>query len=122
MWVRFDTQLPSHPKILELVDQKKWQAISVWHFSVEYCGSHGTDGFIPRLALGSIHATPRVAADLVDVRLWVADRKGWLIPDYVEYQPSNEKSSDARAAQQAGSRKGNCIRWHGPECGCWRGL
>lgn len=22
-------------------------------------------------------------------------------------------------AGRAGSRKANCVRWHGPDCGCW---
>lgn len=119
-WIRYDTTLPWHPKILELVEAGKWRAISVFGFSMAYCGAQDTDGYIPRLALPTIHGTPRVARDLVDVKLWATDPRGWYIPDFTEYQPTSEKTAETRAQKQVASRKGNCIRWHGLECGCWR--
>lgn len=119
-WIRYDTTHPWNPKVLSLVEDGKWRAIAVYDFSLAYCGAQDTDGFIPRLALASIHGTPRVATDLVNARLWATDRKGWYIPDFTDYQPTSEKTAETRAQKQAASRKGNCIRWHGIGCNCWR--
>lgn len=119
-WVRLDTQFPTNPKVLALVEDKKWRAICAYTCSLSYSGAHGTDGFIPRSALLFIHASVRDAADLVAVGLWHTDKKGWVINDWADYQQTQAETADALAAKRVGSRKGNCIRWHGAACGCWK--
>lgn len=119
-WVRLDTQFPTNPKVLTLVEDRKWRALFAFTCSLSYSGAHGTDGFIPRSALPFVHASTRDAADLVSVGLWHTDKKGWVVNDWADYQQTQAETSDALAAKRAGSKKGNCIRWHGAECGCWR--
>lgn len=120
-WVRLDTTFPSNPKVLYLMADEKYRAGFVYLCSLSYSGAHGTDGFIPRMALAYVHGTEADAAALVDVGLWHQDRKGWLINDWGDYQPLSEATRDTLAAKRSGAKKGNCIRWHGKECGCWRG-
>ena len=56
-WVRLDTGLPDHPKILALIQGKKQRAALVYVFSLAYSGRHETDGFVPKMALPFLHAT-----------------------------------------------------------------
>lgn len=119
-WIRLDTQFPTNPKVLALAEDRKWRALAVYTFALSYSGAHGTDGFVPRNALPFVHGTAKEAADLVSVGLWHPDRKGWLINDWADYQQLQSEASDALQAKRAGARKGNCSRWHGPQCGCWR--
>ena len=119
-WVRLDTTFPTNPKVLSLVSDRKWRALSVYVCSLSYSGAHGTDGFIPTTALPFVHATPRDAADLVQVGLWHKDKIGWVINDWGDYQQTQAEATDALNAKRVGAKKGNCIRWHGALCGCWR--
>lgn len=122
-WVRMDTNLPSHDKILALLadpSPKKWQAATVFHFGIEWSGGHGTDGFIPQYALSAIHATPMVARLLVKYGFWDEGLNGWMIRNFDARQQTTEKGEAVKKAQHLGAIKGNCIRHHGPDCGCWK--
>lgn len=119
-WVRLETSFPQNPKVLALVADKRWQDIVTYVSGLAYSGAQGTDGFIPRAALASIHGTPRVATSLVSAGLWQKDRAGWYMPDWDEFQQTSSQVADYKAKKQAASRKGNCARWHPPGCECWR--
>lgn len=119
-WVRLDTQFASNPKILELAARRKWRAALVYVASLAYCGQHGTDGYIPATALPFIHATKPEAAELVDVGLWHIAPGGWEVNGWQEFQPSDDETRERRSRQELASKKANCVRWHGKECGCWR--
>lgn len=106
-WVRLDTQWPHNPKFLMLVEDKKWRAIAVYMAALGYSGVHGTDGYVPAIALTMLHGTKREAGDLVEVGLWRPAQAGWDINGWAEFQPSSaeteERSKKAREAAQ--------IRW-----------
>lgn len=122
-WVRMDTNLPSHDKILALLSDpstKKWQAAACYHFGIEWSGGHGTDGRVPEYALTAIHATPFVARLLVKYGLWDEGIGGWLIRNFADRQQTRATGEEVRKAQHLGALKGNCIRHHGDDCGCWR--
>lgn len=47
-WIRFDTALPDHPKILALLTEKRGRGAGfVYVCGLAYAGKHGTDGFLP---------------------------------------------------------------------------
>ena len=109
-WVRLDSQFPSNPKVLALVEDKSWRAIVGYIGGLAYSGAHGTDGFLPKSSLPFLHSTAREAAALVSVGLWVpAGAGGWDVNGWAEYQPSNEETAErSRKAREAAH-----IRWHG---------
>lgn len=119
-WVRLDTGLPDHPKILALIGAKKTRAALTYVFGLAYAGRHETDGFIPQAALPFLHATTQDARQLVDIRLWHHAEGGYQINDWDEYQPTSEVSNARRESLKKASRKGGCIKNHGPKCGCWK--
>lgn len=104
-WVRLDTAFPTNPKVLMLVEDKKWQSIAVYVASLAYSGAHGTDGFVPENALIHLHGSKRNAKDLVDVGLWIGVQGGYEINGWAEFQPSTEEHAArrkrARAAAEA---------------------
>lgn len=108
-WVRLDTQFASNPKMLYLVEDKKFRAAFVWVASLGYAGSHGTDGFLPAACLPFLHATKADAKALVDVGLWLECAGGWEINSWGEFQPT----SDEMQKRKKKARDAAMARWHG---------
>lgn len=107
-WVRLDTGFPQNPKILALVDGKRYKSALVYVSSLAYSGSQATDGFIPKAALTFIHGTRKNTVELVEVGLWVVDeRGGWSIPDWHDYQLSSSQVE----ARRASARRAANLRW-----------
>lgn len=122
-WVRMDTGLPSHPKMLALLNDpspKRYQAAASVSFAICWAGDHGTDGHIPVTALPFIHATRTTAGLLVKHEFWEPADDGWRIHNFEVRQELSLITEAKRAAKKRGGLKGNCIRHHGPDCGCWR--
>jgi hypothetical protein len=106
-WVRLDCQMPTNPKVLQLIERKRFRAAFAYVCSLTYSGQHGTDGFIPATALMFIHATRAEANQLVEVGLWVPAPGGWIINGWDEFQVSDEAAKKRRERAQKGAAK----RW-----------
>lgn len=121
-WVRMDTNMPNHDKILALIadpSAKRWQAVASYQFSIMWSGGAGTDGRIPAYALGAVHGTQATAKLLVKYGLWVERTGAWEIKNYANRQELDVVSEAKRDARTVAGRKAACIRHHGPDCGCW---
>jgi hypothetical protein len=105
-WVRLDTQFPTNPKVLLLVEGKQWRAITVYICGLGYAGAHGTNGYIPRGALMFLHGTKREAEQLVEVGLWIPNPTG--SDDWDEYQATGQEMAERRTRAQAAA----LARWH----------
>lgn len=122
-WVRLDSNIYAHDKFLALLDDpstKKHAAINLYVFGLAWSGCHATDGFVPSYALKTIHGTPQLARLLVKYHLWDEGINGWTIRNYADRQQLSDETYTVRKSQQIGGAKGNCVRWHGADCGCWR--
>lgn len=122
-WVRLDTNIATHDKIVHLLldpSPKRYQAAASYMFSLAWSGGHGTDGDIPKGILPFIHGNEATARLLVKYRLWTEIPAGYKIPNFDARQELAIVAEAKRAAQKAGAAKGNCIRHHGPDCGCWK--
>jgi hypothetical protein len=107
-WVRVDATLATNHKILAILSEKGGDhAVCVYVFALGYCGSQGTDGFIPSTALGLIHGKPRDSQLLVDVGLWHDIPGGYEIHDWLEFQPSSEETK----ARSEKAKRAAEIRW-----------
>lgn len=106
-WIRLDTTIGDHPKILELIEDKAFQAAFMHVMAMTYCGKHGTDGFVPRSALPFIHGRAVDAKRLVAVGLWEESKGGWLINGWDEYQLSDDAAKKRRERAQ----KAAAARW-----------
>lgn len=106
-WVRLDTGLPDHPKMLSLVGGKRHRAALTYVYGLAYCGRHELDGFIPESALPFIHGTKSDAQALCEVGLWHARPGGWEINDWHEYQPTGIDSAARKERARMAAQK----RW-----------
>ena len=123
-WVRLDSSIASHDKILALLSDpspKKWQAVSSYMFALGWSGVNGTDGRIPTSALPFIHGNAQTARLLVKYGLWTEiDAGNYAIRNYAERQQLTLITEAKRAAASTAGRKAACVRHHGPDCGCWK--
>lgn len=90
-WVRIDDTLPTHPKLLaiESLATAGWLHIC----ALCYCAHHLTDGFVPANAVPILTAmdNPLVTAEaLCSAGIWEHSDGGFVIHDYLDYQPSRE--------------------------------
>jgi hypothetical protein len=117
-WVRLDSNIGTHDKVLSLLAERDGAKAFVLYISaLGYSGAHGTDGHIPKYALKVNHGTVKLATMLVDHRLWVYDEDGtgYMIKNWLERQEGAlTTTAKTRAAKRAA-----CKRWHGQDCGCW---
>jgi len=120
-WVRLDTNLPSHDKILGLLEERDgFRTALVYVFGLSYCGANETDGLIPFAAIGLIHGRKKDAEALVKHGLWKPVPRGWEVHNWLNRQQASQVTDATKQANRLGALKANCIRWHGPECGCWK--
>lgn len=110
-WIRLDTAMPDHPKIIDLVDQhgdRGMAAAFVWVCSLAYSGKHGTNGFITRSSLARINGKAAHARLLVGAGLWIDQvNVGWQIHGWAEFQESNEET----IARSQRARNAALKRW-----------
>jgi hypothetical protein len=122
-WVRLDSDIASHDKVMRLLSEKDgYRAFTVYICGLGWSGGQGTDGHIPKYALTRLYGLEKHARMLVDVRLWEYDEggDGWRIRNFDKRQELAIVTEAHRAASEMGGKKGNCLRWHGEDCGCWR--
>ena len=120
-WARLDANISHHDKLVWLKHQRGgWRAISVYLFSVGWSVGQGTDGHIPEHMAPALDADRQTIGLLTGARLWEPNGNGWHIRNFAQRQELDIVREGKRAMSRAGAAKGNCIRWHGPDCGCWR--
>lgn len=108
-WVRLDTTIADHPKMLALIEGKKHKAALAYILGITYSGRHELDGYIPRTALPFLHASKADADALVSVGMWHATNGGWQINGWADFQISSEDSRKRKEKAQKAALK----RWHG---------
>lgn len=106
-WVRLETSLPDHPKVLELISAKKHKSVMVYVLGLAYCGRHELDGYVPKAALPFIHGTKSDADALCFVGLWTPTPNGYEINGWSDFQPTNEERNRAKQKAKAAAE----IRW-----------
>jgi len=120
-WVRLDSNIASHDKIVELLSKRDGaRAFTLYVCGLGYAGGHATDGAIPRAALPFIHGSERLAVMLVEHRLWEHAPGGWVIRNWDQRQELAVIAEMKRAGRKAAGAKGACKKWHGPDCECWK--
>ena len=129
-WVRYDDQYPIHRKVAGLSDT----AFRLHTAAIFWCARNGTDGFVPEEDLdqvcAQVRAPARFASECVKRGTWhpaahactsencpePRDAQGWVIHDYLEYQPTKDEAESARKKHQeeksTGGKLGNHRRWH----------
>jgi hypothetical protein len=113
-WFRADTNLPTHDKILHLLDNPKGKgAAFVYVCSLAYAAGHDTSGFIARAALPFVHGTAADARLLAESKLWSVVEGGWQIKNWGTRQLVGAESQAIHDTAVERGRKGADKRWKG---------
>jgi hypothetical protein len=123
-WFRVNTDLPTHDKILGLLNDPtapkatRYQAAFSYVCALAYAVDHETDGDVPDYALPFIHATRSTARLLVKHNLWHNGNPGhYEIHNYADRQPIASVVEAGRETRRLSASKAACVRHHG--IGCW---
>jgi hypothetical protein len=118
-WFRVDSNIGIHDKTLALFSDPstaKYQAFSSYICSIGWSTGAGTDGKIPKTALGFVHGTAKTARLLEKYRLWTEVTGGWQIVNFATRQQISVVSDAKAEARHLASQKANCVRHHGDSC------
>lgn len=99
-WFKIDDGWHSHPKVVEAGNA----AAGLWVRIGSYCSQYATEGFIPARTANQLGAK-RELTRLQSVGLLVAVEGGYLIPDFLEYNPTAEQVKAQRKATAERQRK-----------------
>lgn len=106
-WSKLDDGFHSHPKI-----RKAWRrpkALALHVLAINYCTCHDLDGkidpefiedFVP-----DANERDAVIAHLESCGLWDRNGAGWVIHDYLKYQPSRASLQQKREADAKRKRE-----------------
>ena len=97
-WVKLDDNFPGNDKVLAIGAD----AFRLYVEGLCHSARHLTDGFVSNGALSRLW-TPSIAPELVTAGLWAVVDGGYVINDYLEFNPSREKVETER--EKAAERK-----------------
>lgn len=105
-WLRIDDRVRTHPKLVSAGPAAAW----FWFCGICYAREHLTDGVIPRgiiqtLAPG-VSGGKRLAERLVTCGLWHVHTDGYVIHDFLDWNPSRAAVETIREADRSRKRKG----------------
>lgn len=102
MWTKLDDKFWSDPKVEEAGNE----AAGAYARMLAYCGDHLTEGKLTDGAARYI-ARPKIIERLAEFGFIVPNGNGWVIPNYLEFNPTKaEVEATRRARSEAGRRGG----------------
>jgi hypothetical protein len=108
-WLKLDDAFWANPKIVEAGNE----AAGAYVRMLSYCAQQLTDGHIKESA-AKVIANQRIRKRLVDHGLLERNGKGWVIPDFLDFNPSREKVEATRKARSEAGKKGGKASSKGP--------
>lgn len=105
-WIRWDVDYFTNPKAITAGVEGR----ALHMASACWSGMHATDGYVPADAVRVLcmwaDVPQRKALDrVVDSGLWVANGTGFVLPGYLERNPSRADVERERAAQRERQRR-----------------
>lgn len=106
-WIRLQTTMFEHPKILNLKEDRQWRAIIAHLEAMTYIGRNALAGYIPKTAVKLLHITDSDVRRLVAEGLWKPAPGGWEINGWDEFQLADAES----IARSENAKKAAAARW-----------
>jgi hypothetical protein len=102
-WVKIDDGFTDHPKIEGLSDR----AFRLHIAGLCFCGRTLSDGHIPTDRVRRLlpKVTKAMVAELEEAGTWIAVTSGFVVKDYLTYNPSRKKVMEDREAAAERKRK-----------------
>lgn len=95
-WLKTDDRFPEHRKVRRLTDG----AYRLHHTAMCACAKDETDGLVTEADIADMEHGARLRKHvdaLVTAGLWEVTEQGWIIHDFLHYNPSHEQSNAKRA-------------------------
>jgi hypothetical protein len=111
-WARIDDQFFYNKKVAQVDGSAKLLYLA----GLVYAANQLTDGLIPERALRFIASTADVAncqdfaKQLLDVGLWDATDEGYMIHDYLDWNPSREQVEETRRVRAQSGKQGGLAK------------
>jgi hypothetical protein len=113
-WVKLDDHWMDHPKIA----RAGRDARDMWLASLTWCARHLTDGAFPAEMIPCFAVTAGIdvancqtlARRLLEVCLWDATDNGYVVHDYLDYNPTKEQSIATSDARKSSGRAGGVAK------------
>lgn len=99
-WFRLEESFHHHPKVRRAGNA----ATGLWVRCATYSAQYLTDGVVPTEVVHEYGRSREIDA-LMTSGLWVRNGDGFLIPDYLDYNPSAEQVRADRARARERQRK-----------------
>lgn len=100
-WFRLDDKFHSNGKVLAAGNA----AVGLYVRCGTWSADHGTEGHIPKL-VASAYGTKGEIAKLVAMRLWREESDEYVMPDYLDFNLSNDEVEDLRRKRSEAGQKG----------------
>lgn len=109
-WLKKDDRFPEHRKVRRLTDAQ----YRLHDTALHACAKDETDGLVTEADIADMMHGGRLRRHvkaLVDAGLWEAVADGWIIHDYLDYNPSHEQLEAKRRADRDRQEKWRRKRW-----------
>ena len=100
-WTKLDDQFWSNPKVEHVGNE----AAGAYARMLSYCGDHLTEGKLTDGAARYI-TRPKIIDRLAEFGFIVRNGSGWVIPGYLEFNPTRAEVEATRKARVEAGRKG----------------
>lgn len=107
-WFRVDDRFADHPKVVQAGNA----AVGLWIRCGAYSSGYLLDGAVPA-AVARGYGSRREIDQLIAARLWVPGDSGFVMPDFLDYNPSGEDvkrrrklDADRKRAERNGHHPG----------------
>lgn len=98
-WAKLDDKFHSHPKVRRAWNESR-ASIGLHAFALAYAGQYETDGAIPGWFVEGVIPDERDRQCAVDALtragMWEVVGDGFLIHDYLDFNPSKKELADKR--------------------------
>lgn len=112
-WARVDENAPLHPKLV----RAGFAAVGLWLAGLCHSNRLLSDGFIAKKDLFSLfpsahkRALKNAVTRLVTVGLWHEIEAGYMIHDFLDYNPSRAEVLERRRIAKEAGKRGATLRW-----------
>ncbi len=98
-WFKVDDGFPAHRKVVALPrGPRRLAAIGAWTLAGAWSSANQTEGRLPQSAVDEFAVPRQVQSDLVAAGLWRKVDDGYVMHDFLDYNPSAEKVAEERRA------------------------
>lgn len=107
-WAKLDDRFHSHPKALQVWERDP-AALGLYALALSWAADHKTDGLLPTEWINRQvpvqRDRDRLLATLQEAKLLESNGEGWLIHDYLDYNPSRAEEQAKREADAERQRR-----------------